>query len=77
MMGPKLGPPEPEKKSGWIQEAGVWRYYHGDTGEPVRMTGTGIPMIGGTGLMDLAQWLPTHGEQDKAGKWYYLALMVQ
>ncbi len=27
---------EPEKKSSWIQEAGIWRYYHGDTGEPVR-----------------------------------------
>src|SRR5699024_12108999 len=31
-----LSAPEEEKKSGWYQEEGGWRYYLGNTGEPVR-----------------------------------------
>ena len=27
---------EPVKKSGWHEEEGGWRYYHGDTGESIR-----------------------------------------
>ena len=41
------------------------------------MTGTGIPMAGGTGLMDLAQWLPTHGDRIRLASGITLALMVQ
>ena len=29
-------PVKPEKKSGWKEEDGGWRYYNGDTGQPVR-----------------------------------------
>ena len=40
-------------------------------------TGTGIPMAGGTGLMALAQWSPTHGDRIRLASGITLALMVQ
>lgn len=63
---------EPEKKSGWIPDAGAWRYYHGDTGEPVRNDWHRDPdgrwyWFDGSGAMVTNAW-----RQDKAGKWYYL-----
>lgn len=63
---------EPVRKSGWIQEAGAWRYYHGDTGEPVRDDWHRDPdgrwyWFDGSGAMVTNAW-----RQDKAGKWYYL-----
>ena len=70
--GAKAAPPEPEKKSGWIQEAGIWRYYHGDTGEPVRNDWHRDPdgrwyWFDGSGVMAANAW-----KQDRVGKWYYL-----
>ena len=41
------------------------------------MTGTGIPMAGGTGLMVPAQWSPTPGGRIRPGSGITLALMVQ
>ena len=70
--GAKAAPLEPEKKSGWIQEAGIWRYYHGDTGEPVRNDWHRDPdgrwyWFDGSGVMVANAW-----KQDRVGKWYYL-----
>ena len=51
---------------------GAWRYYHGDTGEPVRNDWHRDPdgrwyWLDGSGAMVTNAW-----RQDKAGKWYYL-----
>ena len=70
--GAKAAPAEPVKKSGWNQESGTWKYYHGDTGEPVRNDWHRDPdgrwyWFDGSGAMVTNAW-----RQDKAGKWYYL-----
>lgn len=70
--GAKAAPPEPDFFSGWIQEAGIWRYYHGDTGEPVRNDWHRDPdgrwyWFDGSGVMVANAW-----KQDRVGKWYYL-----
>lgn len=65
-------PEEAEKKSGWAEEAGGWRYYLGNTGEPVRNDWHQDPdgswyWFDGAGMMVTSAW-----RQDDAGKWYYL-----
>ena len=61
-----------EKKSGWKEEDGGWRYYLGNTGEPVRNDWHQDPdgswyWFDGAGMMVTNAW-----RQDQAGKWYYL-----
>ncbi len=63
--------PLPEKKSGWVQEYGGWRFYLGNTGEPVYndwyQDGEDWYWFDGAGMMVQDTW--------KAGKdkrWYYL-----
>lgn len=62
---------EPEKKSGWYQENGGWRFYLGDTGEPVRNAwykdGEGWYWFDGAGMMVRETW-----KTGSDGKWYYL-----
>lgn len=63
--------PEPEKKSGWRQEAGKWRYYHGNTGEPICNDWHRDPdgrwyWFDGTGDMVVNTW------KKSKNKWYYL-----
>ncbi len=64
--------PEPEKKSGWHEEEGGWRYYHGDTGEPIRNDWHEAPdgswyWFDGAGRMVRNAW-----KQSADGHWYYL-----
>ena len=60
----------PEKKSGWLQEDGGWRYYNGDTGLPVRNDWIQVDgkwyWFDGAGIMVSNTWY-----QYKGG-WYYL-----
>ena len=63
--------PEPEKKSGWRQEAGKWRYYHGNTGAPICNDWHRDPdgrwyWFDGTGNMVVNTW------KKSKNKWYYL-----
>ena len=64
--------PEPEKKSGWHEEEGGWRYYHGDTGESIRndwhedQNGAWY-WFDGAGHMVRNAW-----KQSADGHWYYL-----
>lgn len=63
--------PIPEKKSGWVQEEGGWRFYLGNTGEPVRndwyQDGEDWYWFDGAGMMVYSNW-----KTDDSGKWYYL-----
>ena len=63
--------PEPEKRSGWYQEEGGWRFYLGDTGEPVRNNwykdGKDWYWFDGAGMMVHNTW-----KTDSKGLWYYL-----
>ena len=58
-------------KSGWHQEDGGWRFYLGDTGEPVRNNwykdGDNWYWFDGAGMMVSNTW-----KTDSTGKWYYL-----
>ena len=67
----RLHPAEPEKKSGWYQENGGWRFYLGDTGEPVRNAwykdGDDWYWFDGAGIMVHDTW-----KTDSKGLWYYL-----
>ncbi len=67
----RLHPAEPEKKSGWYQENGGWRFYLGDTGEPVRNAwykdGEDWYWFDGAGMMVRETW-----KTGSDGKWYYL-----
>ncbi|WP_024295033.1 peptidoglycan recognition protein family protein [Lacrimispora indolis] len=61
----------PEKKFGWLQEDGGWRFYNGDTGEYVRNDWHQDPdgkwyWFDGAGMMVSNVWY-----QHK-GAWYYL-----
>lgn len=61
----------PEKKSGWTEEDGGWRFYLGNTGEPVRndwyKDGDSWYWFDGAGLMVYDTW-----KTGSDGKWYYL-----
>ncbi len=63
--------PLPEKKSGWIEEDGGWRFYLGNTGKPVRndwyMDGKNWYWFDGAGMMIQDDW-----KTGSDGKWYYL-----
>ncbi len=67
----RLLPAEPEKKSGWCQENDGWRYYLGDSGEPVRnawhKAGGEWYWFDGAGMMVRETW-----KTGSDGKWYYL-----
>lgn len=58
-------------KSGWRQENGGWRFYLGDTGEPVRnawhKAGEDWYWFDGAGMMVRNIW-----KTDSKGLWYYL-----
>ena len=58
-------------KSGWYQEDGGWRFYLGDTGEPVRNNwykdGDDWYWFDGAGMMVYDVW-----KTGKDGRWYYL-----
>lgn len=61
----------PEKKSGWLQEDGGWRFYNGDTGELVRNlwyqdTDGKWYWFDGAGMMVTNTWYQYNQE------WYYL-----
>ncbi len=63
---------EPVKKSGWHEEEGGWRYYHGDTGEPIRNDwheeeNGAWYWFDGAGHMVRNAW-----KQSADGHWYYL-----
>ena len=66
-----LSAPEGEKKSGWYQEEGGWRYYLGNTGEPVRndwhRSGEDWYWFDGAGFMVYNDW-----KRGSDGTWYYL-----
>ena len=59
------------RKSGWHQEDGGWRFYLGNTGEPVRNNwykdGEDWYWFDGAGMMVSNTW-----KTDSTGKWYYL-----
>ena len=63
--------PIPEKKSGWVQEEGGWRFYLGNTGEPVRndwyQDGEDWYWFDEAGMMVYNNW-KIGGD----GKWYFL-----
>ncbi len=63
--------PAPEKKSGWYQEEGGWRYYLGNTGNPVKndwhKSGRDWYWFDGAGFMIHNDW-----KTGSDGKWYYL-----
>lgn len=63
--------PLPEKKSGWVEEDGGWRFYLGDTGEPVRndwyLDGEDWYWFDGAGMMVTDNW-----KAGSDGKWYFL-----
>lgn len=58
-------------KFGWHQEDGGWRFYLGNTGEPVRNNwykdGDNWYWFDGAGMMVSNTW-----KTDSTGKWYYL-----
>lgn len=63
--------PVPEKKSGWIQEDGGWRFYNGDTGECVQNDWHLDPdgkwyWFDGSGMMVTNTWYRYNGS------WYFL-----
>lgn len=63
--------PAPTKKSGWQQEDGGYRFYNGDTGEPVRNDWHQDPdgkwyWFDGAGMMVHDTWYQYQGH------WYYL-----
>ena len=67
-------PEEEEKKSGWQQEDGGWRYYLGNTGEPVRNDWHEDPdgswyWFDGAGMMVTEAW-----KTASDGRWYYLGV---
>lgn len=60
-----------EKKSGWLQEDGGWRFYNGDTGLPIRNdwlhdTDEKWYWFNGAGIMITNTWYQYNGD------WYYL-----
>ena len=59
------------RKSGWHQEDGGWRFYLGNTGEPVRNNwykdGEDWYWFDGAGMMVYDTW-----KTGKDGRWYYL-----
>lgn len=61
---------KPEKKSGWHEEDGGWRFYLGNSGEPVRnawyQDGDKWYWFNGAGIMVTNTWYQYHGN------WYYL-----
>ncbi|NBH71686.1 hypothetical protein D3Z51_06540 [Clostridiaceae bacterium] len=63
--------PLPEKKSGWVEEDGGWRFYLGNTGEPVRndwyLDGEDWYWFDGAGMMVTDNW-----KAGSDGKWYFL-----
>ena len=62
---------KPEKKSGWYNENGGWRFYLGNTGEPVRndwyKDGDYWYWFDGAGMMAFNTW-----KTGADGKWYFL-----
>ena len=63
--------PASGNKSGWRQEAGKWRYYHGNTGEPIRNDWHKDPdgrwyWFNEAGNMVMNAW------KKSKNKWYYL-----
>lgn len=66
-----LAEPIPQKKSGWYEEDGGWRFYLGDTGDPVRnnwyQDGDDWYWFDGAALMVHDTW-----KTDSKGVWYYL-----
>ena len=60
----------PEKKSGWKEEDGGWRFYNGDTGLPVRNDWVQVNgkwyWFDGAGMMATNTWYKYNGA------WYYL-----
>ena len=62
---------EPEKKSGWYNENGGWRFYLGNTGEPVTndwyQDGKYWYWFDGAGMMVSNTW-----KTGSDGKWYFL-----
>lgn len=63
--------PSVGKKSGWYEEEGGWRYYLGNTGEPVRndwhKSGSDWYWFDGAGFMIHDDW-----KTGSDGRWYYL-----
>lgn len=63
--------PLPEKKSGWVEEDGGWRFYLGNTGEPVRndwyQDGGDWYWFDGAGMMIQNDW-----KTGSDGRWYFL-----
>lgn len=61
---------EPVKKSGWLKEDGNWRFYNGDTGQPIRndwLNDNGKwYWFNGAGIMIANIWYQHNGD------WYYL-----
>ena len=61
----------PERKSGWQEEDGGWRFYLGNTGEPVRnawyQDGEKWYWFDGAGMMVSNTW-----KTGEDGKWYFL-----
>lgn len=66
-----LAVPTPVHKSGWYQEDGGWRFYLGNTREPVRnnwyQDGEDWYWFDGAGMMVHDTW-----KTDSKGYWYYL-----
>lgn len=66
-----IAEPLPEKKSGWVQEDGGWRFYLGNTGKPVRndwyQDGEKWYWFDGAGMMVEDTW-----KTGADGMWYYL-----
>lgn len=66
-----INQPIPENRWGWYQEEGGWRFYLGNTGEPVRNNwykdGEDWYWFDGAGMMVSNTW-----KTDSTGKWYYL-----
>ncbi|MCI9162166.1 MAG: hypothetical protein HFG59_02755 [Lachnospiraceae bacterium] len=66
-----LAKPLPEKKSGWVEEDGGWRFYLGNTGEPVRnewyLDGEDWYWFDEAGMMVAENW-----KTGSDGKWYFL-----
>lgn len=60
-----------ERKSGWVEENGGWRFYLGDTGNYVAndwyKDGGDWYWFDGAGMMVSSTW-----KTDSRGKWYYL-----
>lgn len=66
-----IADPEPEKKSGWYEENGGWRFYLGNTGEPVKndwyKDGYNWYWFDGAGMMVHDTW-----KTGSDGRWHYL-----